>query len=125
MIHVEKPKLSKARSYALKTSMLEAALRDARLGCNVQLVYWTPQRGNSILEAHYWLPNANVPHPRVYVRAGSVPREHRHDAAVALERVGLPRLITWLSRIVGLTVDAPVLASDLYFNFEYCSGRAT
>ena len=74
---VSKPKLPKRLSYVLKTSQLEKAVLDAGIDCHLDLVYWQPQSGGSILEAHYWLPNENVAHPRVYVRAGVAPSELR------------------------------------------------
>jgi hypothetical protein len=97
-IHVEKPALSKNRSYVLKTSVLQTALDDAKIDCHLILRYWTPRiEDGSVLEAEYWLPNQNVPHARVYVRAGSLPKADRRDAFRWLERSVLLSFIQWLT----------------------------
>lgn len=84
---VEKPKLRKGWSYVLKSSLLQEALDQAQIVCHVDLKFWTPQSGNSVLEAHYWLPNANIDHPRVYLRAGVVPSAERQAAQDELRGV--------------------------------------
>jgi len=120
-IRVSKPRLPKSLAYPLKTSVLEGALRDAGLTCDLQLVYWTQQAGRSVLEAHYWLPNERISHDRVYVRAGSLPAEARSAAAGVLLRDGLPSFVAWLSRIIALPVDSPLRNQNLCFNAEYVS----
>ena len=120
---VEKPKLRKGLSYVLKTSLLQEAIDQARIECHVDLNYWTPQSGCSVLEAHYWLPNANVDYPRVYVRAGVVPSAERQAALDALRGEGLPAFISWLSRIIALPKGSPKLHSDLYFDATYEDGK--
>ena len=110
-------------SYVLKTSLLQEALDQAQIDCHVDLNYWTPQSGSSVLEAHYWLPNANVDHPRVYVRAGVVPSAERQAALDTFKGVGLPAFISWLSRITALPNGSPKLHGDLYFNATYDDGE--
>lgn len=55
MISVEKPPISKSRSYVLRTSILEAAVSAAGLECHIDLKYWTPTIDGSILEAEYMI----------------------------------------------------------------------
>ena len=119
MMTVKKPKIPKGLSYVLKTSVLQAALEDAHINCHVNLNYWIPQSGGSVLEAHYWLPNANVHYPRVYVRAGVVPSSERRAAQDALAASILPTFIAWLSRILALPKNSPVLHGKPYFNATY------
>ncbi len=116
---ISKPKQPKGLAYVLQTSQLEKALSDEGLDCHVDLQYWLPHGGGSILEAHYWLPNPNVPYPRVYVRAGVVPIAKVGDARAALATVALPRFIAWLREIVDLPADSPALYTKPYFNATY------
>jgi hypothetical protein len=116
---VSRPKLARGRSYVLKTSELAEALNGAGIDCHVDLVYWSPNAGGSILEGHYWPPNENVPYPRVYVRAGAVPSELRPAAAEALRVAALPRFIQWLQGILALPDASPALAMDSYFNATF------
>jgi hypothetical protein len=106
MVHsVSKPKLPKGVSYVLKTSQLDKVLTDAGIDCHVDLVYWQPRDGESILEAHYWLANENVPYPRVYVRAGVVPSPLRRAASDVLRSLGLPRFTNWLREVIACRPD--------------------
>jgi hypothetical protein len=123
MIKVEKPKLPKGLSYALKTSFLQAELDKAQIDCYIHMIYWRPQSGHSILEAQYWLPNQNVPYARVYVRAGVVPSGLRMAASNAMVKIILPSFIEWLSRIIALPANSPVLHSEPFFNAGYDNGR--
>lgn len=116
---VSKPKLSRGRSYVLKTSQLAKVLSDARIDCHVDLVYWLPQCGRSILEAQYWLPNENVPYSRVYVRAGVVPTALRSAARDSLTKLALPQFVEWLREILALPDESPVLQMTPYFNVAY------
>jgi hypothetical protein len=116
---VSNPKLAKGLSYVLKTSQLAKALSDAGIDCHVDLVYWVPQTGRSILEGHYWLPNKNVAYPRVYVRAGVVPSASRLSASEALLVSALPQFVSWLQGILALPDDSPALHGTLYFNATY------
>jgi hypothetical protein len=116
---VSRPKLAKGLSYVLKTSQLAKAFSDAGIDCHVDLVYWVPRIGGSILEGHYWLPNENVPYPRVYVRAGVVPSPSRLAALEALLAIALPEFVRWLQGILALPDESPALNGTLYFNAAY------
>jgi hypothetical protein len=116
---VSKPKLAKGLSYVLKTSQLAKAMSDAGIDCHVDLAYWVPQSGGSILEGHYWLPNENVAWPRLYVRAGVIPSESRPAASEALLATALPQFVSWLQGILALPNESPALNGTLYFNAVY------
>ena len=120
---IEKPKLRQGVSYALKTSLLQAALEQAQIDCHVLLGYGTPQSGGSVLEAHYWLPNVHVPHARVYVRAGVVPSAERRAAQDALAREILPAFTAWLARLLALPMESPELHGEPYFNATCAGGK--
>lgn len=120
---IEKPKVRKGLSYALKTSWVEQALRDARVECPASLHYWTPQSGGSLLQAFYWLPDANVPHDRVYIRAGTVDSVRRQDAALQLQNRGLPAFVQWLRTVASLPRNSPVLHQKPMFDAAYMNGR--
>lgn len=116
---VSRPRLAKGLSYVLKTSQLAEALADAGIDCHVDLVYWSPQAGGSILEGAYWPPNENVPYPRVYIRAGAVPSASRSAISAALLTTALPRFIRWLQGILSLPEGSPALRGAPYFNAAY------
>ena len=113
---IARPKLAKGRSYVLKTTQLADALAAAGIGWHVDLVYWSPTAGGSILEGHYWPPNEKVPYPRVHVRAGSVPSTLRPAAAEALRETALPQFVRWVKGLLALPDGSPVLAAQAYFN---------
>lgn len=117
---VSKPKLPKGLTYVLKTSQLEKALASAEIDCHVDLVYWKPQCGGSILEVHFWHPNEIVRHSRVYVRAGAVPSSTRAAASDALVNTAIPRFIEWLQRILSLPKASPLSGDTHYFNAAIC-----
>ena len=123
MIEIEKPKLPKGLSYALKTSLLQDALDEARIDCYIHLNYWRPQTGCSVLNALYWLPNQNVPYPRVYIRAGVVPSSLHKAASDAMIKIILPAFTEWLSRILALPENSPVLHGEPYFDAAYDNGK--
>lgn len=123
---IEKPKLPKGLSYVLKTSMLEKALKDNSLNCHLNLRFRTHIAGSLILQAFYWLPNANVPYPRVYVRAGCVSSTERKHASDALKCIVLPEFIQWLKKIIIEPTNSTIFLSQRkqpYFDATYCNGE--
>ncbi len=116
---VEKPKLRKGVSYALKIMQLETALVAANLTQHVDLRYWQPLSGGSILQAYYWLASERIEHGRVYVRAGCISSEQRRDAAAALTNEGLPRFIAWVRSLVAQPTNSPILQKKPFFDATY------
>lgn len=124
MIHsITKPRLPKGRSYPLRSSQLAAALAQAQIDVHVAVEFWTPRGGESVLEAHYWMPNATVSYPRVYLRAGSLPSSERLAASAALESEVLPAFVAWLEWIIALPENSPALHQTLYFNARFVEQR--
>jgi hypothetical protein len=116
---IEKPKLQKGLSYALKTSILKEAIEATGIDCNIDLDYWNPYRipvGETILECHYWLPNENVDYDRFYIRAGTVKSENRKIAQELLKDEVIPQFIDWLSKIKSLPENSTKLKHNMYFN---------
>lgn len=122
-MEIERPKLSKRRAYVLKTLILQEALESAKIRVPVHLVFWTPTIDGSILEAFYWLPNQHVPYARVYIRAGSLPKELHRDAFLKLQASALPALVRWLSRLIELPDSSPLLHVEPHFDARYEGGR--
>lgn len=116
---VSKPKLPKGFSYVLESSQLEKALFDEAIDCDIDLCYWTPQSGGSILEGRYRTPNENALFPRVYVRAGVVPSALRGAASKALLEIVLPQFAVWLRWVFALADESPTLHEILYFDAAY------
>ena len=104
---------------------LDAALAAAELTPHVDLNYWVPQQGGSILQAFYWCANERIEYDRVYVRAGCVRSEHRRDAATVLTCQGLPRFVIWVRTLVALPKNSPILQQQPFFDatFEGASLR--
>lgn len=124
MTVIEKTRLPKGLAYALKASMLEAALERAGIDCHVEVRFWMPQEGGSVLEAHYWLPNEHVDHPRVHVRAGAVASTERAAAQAAVEEEILPAFIAWLTGVLALPAGSPLLHGEPAFNAVFAGGQA-
>ena len=118
---VTKPPLRTGLSYVLKTTQLDTALATAKLAPHVDLSYWEPSGGGSILQAFYWLANESIDQNRVYVRAGCVPSQQRRDAAAALTNEGLPSFIAWVRTLVALPANAPMLHQRPFFDATYGS----
>ena len=117
--HITKPKLPKTLSYVLKTSQLAKALANAEIDCHVSLKYWTPTGGGYILQALYWLPNARVSYPRVYISAGTVPVAWQTAASEAFLASALPAFIHWLQAILALPDNSSALNKTPSFEATY------
>lgn len=103
-MHSETAKLPKGQSYPLKPSTLEAALTDAGISINVHLI----RSPGDLFDAHFWPPNENVFHERLYVRAGSVRAEHAAKARLKTETVMIPDLVRWIAGILAQDRNSPV-----------------
>lgn len=97
-------KLPKGESYVLKPSVLSAALAEAGIAIDAHLV----RNPGTLFVAHFWPPNENVPYERLYVQAGSVPREQAAAVRRHLEAVAVPQILAWISGIMSRDVNSPV-----------------
>ena len=120
---ISKPPIRKGLSYVLKTSWLQQIMEENGLNCHVDLNYWVPQSGGSILEAEYWLPNANIPYPRVYVRAGALPSDQRRVAADSMLNTVLPAYAKWLGAVLKLPRNSPALHAKPWFCATFDAGN--
>lgn len=114
---ISKPKLPKAYSYVLCSSQLDNLLILNNITIHTDLVYWLPQIIGSILEVHYWLPNNKVLYPRLYVRAGALPKSDIQIARIIMADEVLPKFGRWLKDISKHDCDA------LYFNAMYKNNK--
>lgn len=110
----ETAKLPGGQSYPLKPSVLEAALATARINLDTHLIR-SPGR---LFDAHFWPPNANVPHERLYVRAGSVPVEQAKAARDRIEGEALPALVEWIGNILAQDPRSPIRREQQYFSLK-------
>ncbi len=97
-------KLPKGYSYPLKPTALEAALASADISIDLHLM----RRPGDLFDAHFWPPNDNVPHERLYVRAGSVPKQGAAEARHRMETVVIPSLVKWIADILAQDTNSPV-----------------
>jgi hypothetical protein len=110
----ETRKLPKGHSYPLKPTVLEAALASANVLIDLHLI-----RGpGDLFDAHFWPPSANVPYERLYVRAGSVPREKAAEARQRMETIVIPRLIEWLANILAQDLKSPTRGVQQVINLK-------
>jgi hypothetical protein len=103
--------------------MLANALAEARIDCVVNLHYWIPQSGGSILQAYFWLPNHHVDHIRVYVRAGVVPASERREAVLQMQQRVVPVFVRWLDCLLKLPVNSPVFYQEPWFDATWNHGE--
>jgi hypothetical protein len=98
--------LPKGQSYPLKPSFLAAALDSAGIGIDVHLV--RVRRSTGLFNAHFWPPNPDVPHERLYIQLGSVPTATLADITGNAETVLVPRLVKWIGDILSADERSPV-----------------
>lgn len=96
---ISKPKLPKAYSYVLCSIQLNDLLISDGFTIHTDLVYWLPQIIGSIFEVHYWVPSIQVPYPRLYVRAGALPKGDIQKARFLMTSEVLPKFSIWLGDI--------------------------
>lgn len=117
---ISKPKLPKAYSYVLRSSQLNDLLVSDGITIHTDLVYWLPQIIGSIFEVHYWSPNLKVPYPRLYVRAGALPKSDIQKARILMSSEVLPTFRIWLEDIQKqYDYSQYSLKSSPYFNAVY------
>jgi hypothetical protein len=125
---IDKPKLRKDLSYALKTSILKDAIDASGIDCNIHLNYWNPYdipAGETILECFFWLPNENVDYDRFYVRAGTVKSEDRKIAQELLKEKVIPKFIDWIRNTTSQPANSTALKHNAYFNAVFKDSAVT
>ena len=89
---IEKQKLPKGFSYALKSSMIVRAFEESKITIDTHLIYSISE---IFFDAHYWIPNKNVDYYRFYVRAGHVQSARRKEAMIYMQQSVIPEFIEW------------------------------
>jgi hypothetical protein len=113
---IEKQKLPKGFSYALKTSMLERAFIETKITIDTHLIY---SNSEIFFDAHYWIPNKNVDYYRFYIRAGHVQSGRRKEAMIFMKNIVIPEFIEWAKELVSLPENSTKLSDDLYFRRDF------
>ena len=100
----ETAKLPKGQSYPLRPSVLAAALADAGITIDTHLI----RSPGNLFDAHFWPPDDNIAHERLYIRTGSVAAGRVTHARSHMEGVVVPRLIAWVADILAADAKSPV-----------------
>ncbi len=98
-------------------------MREADVAIDTHLIYWIPEDGGSILEAFYWVPNGNVSYPRLYLRAGVVPKQEHKRAFELFQNKALPAFVEWITFLISLPEGSTILNYKPYFNASYVEGH--
>ena len=96
--------LPRRQSYPLRPSTLEDALNRAGVSIDVHLI----RKPGALFDAHFWPPNPNVPHERLYIRVGSVPVEQVGAVRREIEEKALPVLVKWIANILAQDPKSPI-----------------
>lgn len=111
-MRIEKSPLPKGMSYVLKSSVLERALSEAGIELDTTLIHGP---GGIFFDAHFWPPNQNVAHERLYVRAGAVQASVAREARAYIDSSVVPEFVAWVKSILALPNNAPVRREQQYF----------
>jgi len=110
---IDKDKIPKGSSFALKSSILLKAFEKSKITTETHLCFIN---NNKILfDAHYWLPNKNVDYFRFYIRTGVVPSNRRKEAKEFLEKEVIPEFIEWAVNLINLPGNSTKLLTEKYF----------
>lgn len=123
---ISKPKIPKAYSYVLRSGQLNEFLKNNSISIHIDLVFWLPQTIGTIFEAHYWLANGNIPYPRLYIRAGALPKRDIQTARVIMSDEVFPRFGSWFADILKyVDYSQSPSVSPPYFNAIYKDNKIT
>jgi len=111
-IFVERDKVRKGFSYPLKSSFIENLFSENNITIHTYLNYINSE---IFFDAHFWLPNDNVPYPRFYIRCGSVLSTKKNESSGYFVNLVLPEFISWAKNISSLPLNSTKLYSDNYF----------
>ena len=111
-LHIRKNKIPADFSYVLRTSALEAALRDGGIEIDTSLNY---VKGTPHFTAYFWPPRPGIAYERLYLQAGSVPSTHAHAAREHIESQVLPAFVTWVRGLLALPAESPIRRREQVF----------
>lgn len=120
---ISKDKLPKDYGYVLQSSYFESVLKENGIGTHTDLIYtFSNQSVVYIFEVFYWMPNANIPHERLYVRAGAVSKMNIRPARNELAKTVIPRFLDWIIPILNAPTDSPIKQYNKSFCANYSDG---
>ena len=115
-MEIEKEKLPKGCSYALKTTMIENAFKENNITTNTHLIY---SHSEIFFDAHYWIPNQNNDYYRFYIRAGHVESTKRKEAMMFMQNSVIPEFIEWAKELISLPDNSTKLLEEPYFRRNF------
>jgi hypothetical protein len=115
-VDIERAQLPKTLSYPLKALTLRQAFSEVGIPLDTHVIL-APSK--ILLDAHFWPPNARVPHERLYVRVGAVPRAEAYAARKFMRETGLPELVAWLNKLLALPARSPHRQTEHYFRQDW------
>jgi hypothetical protein len=98
-------KIPKGYGYILKPSSLVSALIAAEVNIEVNL---TRSHSRKLFDAHFWIPNPNVPHERLYIVAGTAKASDLPEIRSKVMNEAIPELVQWISGILELDTKSPI-----------------
>ncbi|MCP4214259.1 MAG: hypothetical protein GY765_06360 [bacterium] len=113
---IDKQKLPKGCSYALKTSMMEKAFAENEITTHTHLIY---SMSKIFFHAYYWLPNPNIDYFRFYIRVGHVQSSRRREALQYMQDSVIPEFIRWAKEMVSLPSNSTGLSKELEFRRDF------
>ncbi|MGG6463569.1 hypothetical protein [Solilutibacter silvestris] len=116
-MQIEKAKISKADSFALKSSALQQAMDSAGISIESTLLHVSSP---IFFDVHFWPIRPGQPNERLYIRAGAVPNPLACEARAYMENEVIPSFIQWVTRILSLQTNAPERQSERVFSREFC-----
>lgn len=119
MIEIDKDKIPKGRSYALKTSLLETVVAEYNIQTRIHLEYHNNPHPLHFFRAEYWLPNKNVEYDRFYITVGTVANSERKNAQEFLVSQILPLFGLWARSILDLPDNSSKLHKAPWFEAIY------
>jgi hypothetical protein len=123
---IEKPKPPKGQSYVLKTASLQDMLSTIGVTTAVHLKYWYSNKTLAeitLLDCHYWLPNARVPYSRFYLTTSAVALEYQKVAGDLMQLRILPELNAWMQTILAQPDDSTIIRHGMLFQARLENGE--
>jgi hypothetical protein len=115
-VNIEKARLPKTLSYPVRTSQIEAALAEASVSLDTQLIF---SISKIFFDAHFWPASRRIPHERLYIRVGAVKAAEAHAARLFMTQHALPSMVSWISEVLGLSTASPSRNTEHYFRQDW------
>ncbi|AAN49356.2 hypothetical protein [Leptospira interrogans] len=112
---IKREKIPRGFSYPLKTSELIAAYDSAEINTETILNY---SFNHPNFRVHFWPPNVNINHERLYIVIGAVPTESAYAAGEIIKSKTVPEFIKWIKNLLLLPVNSPMRNQSQLWEFE-------